>query len=120
MSANFYNENAIALAQQYLAKSFAEVHQSWSHFLPSIIENPNARILDLGAGAGRDAKYLAELAQQRHGENNNVQLYAVEPATKITLSELELNLDNTSIDDVFEALIMQRGRLKEMQQLKEW
>jgi hypothetical protein len=31
-----------------------------------------------------------------------------------------LNSDNSSIDDLFEALIMQRGRLKEMQQLREW
>jgi hypothetical protein len=31
-----------------------------------------------------------------------------------------LNSDNTSIDDLFEALVMQRGRLKEMQQLREW
>jgi hypothetical protein len=31
-----------------------------------------------------------------------------------------LNVDNTSIDDLFEALVMQRGRLKEMQQLRDW
>jgi hypothetical protein len=47
LSAQFYNENADALAQQYLSKSFEEVHQSWAHLLPSIIENPNARILDM-------------------------------------------------------------------------
>jgi hypothetical protein len=31
-----------------------------------------------------------------------------------------LSSDNASIDDLFEALVMQRGRLKEMQQLREW
>jgi hypothetical protein len=31
-----------------------------------------------------------------------------------------LNSDNSSIDDLFEALVVQRGRLKEMQQLREW
>lgn len=31
-----------------------------------------------------------------------------------------VNSDNTSIADLFEALVMQRGRLKDMQQLKEW
>jgi len=31
-----------------------------------------------------------------------------------------LNSVNSSIDDLFEALVMQRGRLKEMQQLREW
>lgn len=31
-----------------------------------------------------------------------------------------LSSDNSSVDDLFEALVMQRGRLKEMQQLREW
>jgi len=31
-----------------------------------------------------------------------------------------LNADNNSVDDLFEALLLQRGRLKEMQQLREW
>jgi hypothetical protein len=31
-----------------------------------------------------------------------------------------LNSDNESIDDLFEALVMQRGRLKEMKQLRDW
>jgi hypothetical protein len=31
-----------------------------------------------------------------------------------------LSTDNASIDDLFEALVLQRGRLKDMQQLKEW
>ncbi|AXQ98986.1 class I SAM-dependent methyltransferase [Pseudoalteromonas piscicida] len=83
MAANFYNENASNLAQQYLSKTFDEVHQSWAEFLPSIISNPNARILDLGAGSGRDAKYLAELAQETHLEKNNIQVLAVEPATEL-------------------------------------
>uniref|UniRef100_A4Y9K8 Methyltransferase type 11 n=1 Tax=Shewanella putrefaciens (strain CN-32 / ATCC BAA-453) TaxID=319224 RepID=A4Y9K8_SHEPC len=79
----FYNENACDLAQQYLSKSFEEVHQSWAEFLPSIISNPNARILDLGAGSGRDAKYLADFAQEIHLEQNNIQVLAVEPATEL-------------------------------------
>jgi SAM-dependent methyltransferase len=79
----FYNDNADELAQQYLSKTFDEVHQSWSQFLPVVIANPNARILDLGAGAGRDAKYIAELAEQTHKTENNIQVYAVEPATQL-------------------------------------
>ena len=31
-----------------------------------------------------------------------------------------LTTNNTSIDDLFEALVLQRGRLREMQQLREW
>ncbi|MBU2919356.1 class I SAM-dependent methyltransferase [Psychrosphaera sp. F3M07] len=81
----FYNDNATKLAEQYLSKTFEEVHQSWSPFLPSIIENPNARILDLGAGSGRDVKYLAELAANTHPTENNVQIFAVEPAQELAV-----------------------------------
>ena len=85
LSLNFYNVNATELAQQYLSKTFDEVHYSWSQFLPSIIENPNARILDLGAGSGRDAKYLAELAAKTHNAENNIQVLAVEPAEELSI-----------------------------------
>ncbi|WP_114325462.1 class I SAM-dependent methyltransferase [Candidatus Colwellia aromaticivorans] len=81
MTRQFYNDNANELAQQYLSKSFKEVHQSWCQLLPAIIENPNTRILDIGAGAGRDAKHIAQLAAQTHGDKNNTQIYAVEPAS---------------------------------------
>ncbi|MBA6352496.1 class I SAM-dependent methyltransferase [Colwellia sp. BRX9-1] len=80
MSAKFYNENAEILAQQYLSKTFDEVHQSWHQLLPAIIENPNARILDIGAGSGRDAKYIALSAINKHGDINGTQVIAVEPA----------------------------------------
>lgn len=81
---NYYSDNAAELAQQYLSKTFEQVHKSWTHFLPSILENPNARILDLGAGSGRDAKYFAELAETTHKAKNCVQVYAVEPAKELS------------------------------------
>ena len=84
MALQFYNNNATELVQQYLSKSFDEVHQSWSQFLPSIIENPNARILDLGAGSGRDAKHFAELAAKTHITESNIQILAVEPAKELS------------------------------------
>lgn len=84
MSQNFYNQNATDLARQYLSKSFNEVHHSWCHFVPAMIENPNARILDIGAGAGRDVKYFAELAAKLHSKENNIQIIAVEPATELS------------------------------------
>ncbi|MBA6294414.1 methyltransferase domain-containing protein [Colwellia sp. MB02u-9] len=80
MPPQFYNENANKLAQQYLSKSFDEVHQSWSQLLPSVIKNAHARILDIGAGSGRDAKHIAQLAAHTHGTENKVQIVAVEPA----------------------------------------
>ncbi|MBA6326727.1 methyltransferase domain-containing protein [Colwellia sp. MB02u-6] len=89
MPAQFYNENANKLAQQYLSKSFDEVHQSWSQLLPSVIKNAHARILDIGAGSGRDAKHIAQLAARTHGTENKVQVVAVEPAN--LLAELGAN-----------------------------
>jgi len=83
LSPKFYNDNANELAQQYLSKSFVEDHKSWSQFLPSIIEKPNARILDLGAGSGRDAKYLAEFSDKKNTEHS-VQIFAVEPAKALS------------------------------------
>ena len=106
MSSNFYNINATELAQQYLSKSFDEVHGSWSQFLPSIMKNPNARILDLGAGAGRDAKYLAELATKLHGESNGVQVIAVEPAVEFSVvgQQTTKNLKVKWLEDSLPAL----------------
>jgi len=80
---NFYNNNATNLAQQYLSQTFEKVHQNWAKLLPSILSNPNARILDLGAGSGRDAKYIADQAQETHKETNNIQVIAVEPAKEL-------------------------------------
>jgi len=71
----FFNKNAAELAKQYLSKSFDEVHQSWHQLLPAIIENPNARILDIGAGSGRDAKFIAQSAINKYGTH----VIAVEP-----------------------------------------
>ncbi len=80
MTTFFYNKNAKELAQQYLSTSFDKVHHSWHQLLPSILENPNARILDIGAGSGRDAKFIAQSAVNKHGDKNGTQVIAVEPA----------------------------------------
>ena len=80
MTTFFYNKNAAELAKQYLSTSFIQVHQSWHQLLPSILENSNARILDIGAGSGRDAKFIAQAAVNKHGDKNATQVIAVEPA----------------------------------------
>ncbi|NRA59800.1 MAG: methyltransferase domain-containing protein [Psychrobium sp.] len=77
-SAQFYHQHAAPLAQQYLSKTFEEVHQSWRHFLTPLLTKPNARILDIGAGAGRDSKYLAE-----QGQLTNLSVTAIEPAAAL-------------------------------------
>lgn len=106
LALQFYNNNAIELAQQYLSKSFDEVHQSWSQLLPSIIKNPNARILDLGAGSGRDAKYIAELAAKTHTTENNIQILAAEPAKELSQlgQKTTQGLNVNWIDDSLPAL----------------
>ena len=78
MSLNFYNGNAQQLADMYLSKTFEQVHQSWIEYLSPVLNTPNARILDLGAGAGRDSKYFAQ-----KGENNHVSVTAIEPAQSL-------------------------------------
>lgn len=75
MPSYFYNKNANQLAEQYLSQSFEQIHQNWISYLPEILSKPNAHILDVGAGAGRDAKYLAE-----QGKANNIKVIAAEPA----------------------------------------
>ena len=77
-SSGFYNQHATTLADQYLSKTFAEVHRSWLHLLTPILNKPNARILDLGAGAGRDSRYLAE-----QGQANHIDVTAIEPADSL-------------------------------------
>lgn len=65
-----YAESADALARQYESISFAEVHHDILHLMP---EAPS-RILDIGAGTGRDA---AAFAAQGHS------VVAVEPTAAL-------------------------------------
>lgn len=78
MLSNFYNKNANDLSDLYLSKTFEEVHQAWLEYLSPVFNKPDARILDLGAGAGRDSKYFAE-----QGTANNLSVTAIEPALKL-------------------------------------
>lgn len=77
MSGNFYDQNANQLAEMYLSKTFEQVHETWFEYLTPVLNKAEPRILDLGAGAGRDSKYLAQ-----HG----AVVTAIEPA--LTLAEL--------------------------------
>jgi SAM-dependent methyltransferase len=55
-----YAEDAEALVRQYESLSFTEVHRRFSHLFPA----PPARVLDIGAGTGRDAAGFAALGHQ--------------------------------------------------------
>ena len=71
------------------------------------------------AGYAISTKYFiptVKIAPTSHAENTLIKRFFAE--ANIALPGL--NSNNESIDDLFEALVMQRGRLKEMQQLREW
>ncbi|MEI6896591.1 MAG: class I SAM-dependent methyltransferase [Psychromonas sp.] len=78
MSTNFYNENANQLSELYLSKSFEEVHAPWLEYLIPLLNKADTRILDIGAGAGRDSQYIA-----KQGANHNISVTAIEPALKL-------------------------------------
>jgi SAM-dependent methyltransferase len=52
-----YADEAAALAKQYESIAFADVHRQIMHLLPSA----PARVLDIGAGTGRDAAGFAAM-----------------------------------------------------------
>ena len=52
-----YAEQAETLVQRYESRSFDQVHAQFLHLLP---DKPG-RVLDIGAGTGRDAAALAEM-----------------------------------------------------------
>jgi len=47
LSPQFNNENSHELAQQYLSTFFEQGHQRVFQFVPSVIKNPFARILNI-------------------------------------------------------------------------
>lgn len=53
--AAYYNDNADALFSQYQAMNANTVHAGWRHLLPGM----PGLALDIGAGSGRDAAWLA-------------------------------------------------------------
>ena len=56
MTMNYYSANAPTLAFKYNSLNPEALHGSWSRFIP---DNPGMA-LDIGAGSGRDANWLAE------------------------------------------------------------
>ncbi|MGM0542221.1 MAG: methyltransferase domain-containing protein [Pseudomonadota bacterium] len=87
-----YNQNADDFNQQYMSKTAEEVHQPWITHMPN-----GGQALDVGAGVGRDAKWLAE---------NGYEVVAVEPAKELRkLGEaLTKNLPVFWLDDTLPAL----------------
>ena len=73
-----YAEEAETLVQQYESISFDKAHASILHLLPE----PPARVLDIGAGTGRDAAGFAGLG---------CCITAVEPTAELRVRAIELH-----------------------------
>ncbi len=73
-----YAGEAESLVRQYESLSFADVHRHIMHLLPE----PPARVLDIGAGTGRDAAGFAGLGYF---------VTAVEPTAELRLRAQQLH-----------------------------
>jgi len=83
VTTEFYNDNAEQLARQYLSTTFEEVHASWLPHLNQLFDNhvSGLSILDVGAGIGRDAAYLAQRSSSLpKSSGQRIDVVAVEPA----------------------------------------
>ena len=63
---SYYSKHAERLTAQYNSVSFEQVHEDWLEEIPQ-----QGLALDIGAGSGRDARYLA---------SRGLSVVAVEPA----------------------------------------
>ena len=67
---DYYSQNADQYIKQYESVDPEKIHRNWSHFIP----NTKSLILDIGAGSGRDAAWVANMGHE---------VFAVEPADKL-------------------------------------
>ena len=73
---DYYSEHATDFKEQYLSKSAEDVHECWLKHLPK-----HGQALDVGAGVGRDALWLAKLG---------FDVVAVEPSEGLRAEGLKL------------------------------
>ena len=94
-----YAETADRLAEQYESRRFADVHKS---ILPLIPTTP-CRVLDIGAGTGRDAAGLAAMGHR---------VLAVEPTAEMRAHSRRLHSSSAIdwIDDSLPALAQVHAR----------
>ena len=76
----YYSTNASALTKQYDSVPFESVHKDWLSEIPT-----EGMVLDVGAGSGRDARYLAA---------RGLGVVAVEPASGIRELAQEYTVSN--------------------------
>lgn len=94
-----YAEEADALFERYERNPAAQIHRAVLHLMP----RPPARVLDIGAGTGRDAAWFASLGHH---------VVAVEPTDAMRLRAMALHLSPSIIwiDDSLPDLSALRAR----------
>ncbi|TMP32628.1 class I SAM-dependent methyltransferase [Pseudoalteromonas rubra] len=76
MPMQYYEDNALQLAKVYQSYRFEMLHASWLKFVTPLMSETGLKFLDIGAGAGRDARFFAEQAE-------NAEVVAVEPVCSL-------------------------------------
>ena len=94
-----YAEEVDQLFIRYEARDAASIHAPWAHLLP----DPPAKILDIGAGTGRDAAWFAGLGHQ---------VVAAEPTEALRTRAAKLHPDPNIIwiDDILPGIPVLRAR----------
>ncbi|MEP0494297.1 MAG: HNH endonuclease domain-containing protein, partial [Paraglaciecola sp.] len=114
------NQKSDKLPSEQKLKEAKERIQSWWQQAWLQTTNQKLAVREQSAsyriGRSDTRSKVAEPSLEGWQQGNQIKRFFAE--ANIALPGLSSN--NESIDDLFEALILQRGRLKEMQQLKEW
>lgn len=94
-----YSNEVEDLFERYESRDPSGIHAPWAHFFPA----PPARILDIGAGTGRDAAWFASLGHS---------VLAVEPTDALRNGAANLHPDPRIewLDDILPGLDVTRAR----------
>ena len=89
---DFYHHNALTLSHQYNSVSFESVHHSWKPYWPLAGD----KVLDVGAGSGRDARWM---------QQQGCEVIAIEPSNALReLGAKYTGVEVTWINDALPAL----------------
>ena len=89
---DFYHHNALTLSHQYNSVSFESVHHSWKPYWPLAGD----KVLDVGAGSGRDARWM---------QQQGCEVIAIEPSNALReLGAEYTGVEVTWINDALPAL----------------
>ena len=89
---DFYHHNALTLSHQYNSVSFESVHHSWKPYWPLAGD----KVLDVGAGSGRDARWM---------QQQGCEVIAIEPSNALReLGSAYTGVEVTWINDALPAL----------------